>query len=148
MRRHPDLFDRSPAQLAILAILETGDVLRRRFTAALEPDGLSLQQFNVLRVIHEEGGDPIATLEIATRLIEQAPGITRLLDRLDEKGLVRRERSATDRRVVHCLLTPAGMALVERLSPMIDRIDTASLAGFDPDEIDAFLEMLEAVRTA
>lgn len=138
----------SSPQDAIIAILETADVLRRRLAGVMEPTGITLQQFNVLRVIREAGDEPIATLEIATRLIEQAPGITRLLDRLDEKGLVRRERSGSDRRVVHCFLTADGSALVDRLAPAIDAIDNASLAGFDPDEIDAFLEMLEAVRTA
>jgi DNA-binding MarR family transcriptional regulator len=139
---------KSPQQLAIVAILETGDVLRRRFAAVMEPTGITLQQFNVLRVIHEAGGDPIPTLEIAARLIEQTPGITRLLDRLDERGLVHRERSAADRRIVLCGLTPAGAALVAQVAPSIDAIDHASLAGFEPDEIDAFLEMLEAIRTA
>jgi DNA-binding MarR family transcriptional regulator len=138
----------SKSQEATVAILKTADVLRRRFAAVLDPHGLTLQQYNVLRILRGAKGEPLPTLEIADRLIEQAPGITRLLDRLDAKGLVRRERGGDDRRLVHCYITAAGYELLSRVDSAVSAIDDASLDGFDPDEIDALLEMLEAVRLA
>ena len=139
---------RSRSQEATVAILKTADVLRRRFAAVLEPRGLTLQQYNVLRILRGSKGAPLPTLEIGARLIEQAPGITRLLDRLEAKGLVRRERDANDRRLVQCWITAAGIELIAGVEAEVDEIDDAALDGFDPDEIDAFLEMLEAVRIA
>jgi MarR family transcriptional regulator, organic hydroperoxide resistance regulator len=137
---------RSRSQEATVAILKTADLLRRRFARVLEPHGLTLQQYNVLRILRGARGVPMPTLDIGSRLIEQAPGITRLLDRLAEKGLVRRERAGEDRRVVLCHVTALAVDLLARIEAEVDRIDDLSLAGFDADETDAFLEMLEAVR--
>lgn len=138
---------RSKAQAATVAILETADLLRRRFSEALEPEGVTLQQYNVLRILRTAKG-PLPTLDIATRLIEQTPGITRLLDRLDRKGLVRRERDPGDRRIVNCWITLAGEQLLTRLEPAIDAIDDLPFESFEPDEVEAFVEMLEAVAIA
>jgi DNA-binding MarR family transcriptional regulator len=138
----------SKSQEATVAILKTADVLRRRFAAVLDPHGLTLQQYNVLRVLSGARGEPLPTLEIGNRLIEQAPGITRLLDRLAAKNLVTRVRDDGDRRLVHCFITPAGEELLSRVDARVNAIDDAALDGFDPDEVDALLEMLEAVRIA
>jgi DNA-binding MarR family transcriptional regulator len=137
---------RSRSQETTTAILRTADHLRRCFAAVLEPRGITLQQYNVLRILRAARNRGTPTLDIGNRLIEQAPGITRLLDRLEQKGLVRRERSADDRRVVLCWITPAGRDLVAAVEADVDRIDNAALDGFDPDELDALLEMLESVR--
>jgi DNA-binding MarR family transcriptional regulator len=137
---------RSRRQETTTAILRTADHLRRCFATVLEPRGITLQQYNVLRILRHARNRGVPTLDIGHRLIEQTPGITRLLDRLEQKGLVRRERSADDRRVVLCWITPAGRDLLTAVEADVDRIDDAALHGFDPDELDALLEMLEAVR--
>ena len=81
-----------------LGLLRTADVIRRYFDSVVEPQGLTLQQYNVLRILRGAGPDGLPTLEVADRMVERAPGITRMLDRLMAKGLVVRERSTRDRR--------------------------------------------------
>ena len=70
---------------AVLGLLRTADLVRRLGTALVEPYGITLQQFNVLRILRGAGGDGLPTLEVASRMIEQTPGVTRLLDRLEAK---------------------------------------------------------------
>jgi len=89
----------------------------------------------------------LPTLEIAERMIEQAPGVTRLLDRLEVKGLVRRQRCAQDRRQVLCWLTPAGLELVERLDEPVDSADAEAVAMLTPEEQEKLLRMLDAIRS-
>jgi DNA-binding MarR family transcriptional regulator len=79
-----------------LGLMRTADVLRRRGAAVVEPRGITLQQYNVLRILRGAGEEGLPTLEVAARMVEQTPGITRLLDRLEVKGLVRRQRCSTN----------------------------------------------------
>ncbi len=137
---------RSPAQEATVSILRTADVVRRRLVEVVEPHGVTLQQYNVLRILRGAHPDPLPTLEIGERLIERMPGITRLLDRLEEKGLVRRERCSDDRRLVHCWITPAGLELLAAMDDAMDRADDDAVAELEPDETMALTALLERVR--
>jgi len=107
----------SPADEAAVAILRTADRIKRRLSAVVAPEGITLQQYNVLRILAGSAPDPLPTLEIADRMIEQTPAITGLLDRLEHKGLARRERCPNDRRMVHCWITERGQAVLEMLNP-------------------------------
>ena len=129
-----------------MALLRTADLVRRAVGRTLEPYDITLQQYNVLRILRGAGEQGLPTLEIAERMIEQAPGVTRLLDRLEVKGLVRRERCAQDRRQVLCWLTPAGLELVERLDEPVDSADAEAVAMLTPEEQDRLLRMLDAIR--
>ena len=88
----------SPAHEAVVGLMRTADLVRRQMTALVEPHGITLQQFNVLRILRGAGDEGLPTLEVAERMIEQTPGVTRLLDRLEAKELVRRQRCPKDRR--------------------------------------------------
>ncbi len=105
----------SKPQEAAVTLLRTADVLRRHLGAAIERQGITAQQYNVLRILRGAGADGLPTLEIAARMIEQTPGITRLIDRLETKKLVERQRRSDDRRCVYCRITPAGRTLLARL---------------------------------
>src|SRR5687768_9579886 len=89
---------RSDAQEAVVALFRTGDALRRHFARVLEPWGITPQQYNVLRILRGAGADDLPTLAIAERMLERTPGVTRLLDRMEEKGWVARQRCVEDRR--------------------------------------------------
>ena len=93
----------SPGQEAVVALLRTASLVRRRFEALMQDHGITFQQFNVLRILRG-ASKPLPTMEISQRMIEQTPGTTRLLDRLEEKGLVERERCQEDRRQVLCAI--------------------------------------------
>jgi MarR family transcriptional regulator, organic hydroperoxide resistance regulator len=118
----------------VISVLRTADRMRRRGEALLAPHDVTLQQFNVLRILRGARPDGLCTLAIAQRMIEQTPGITRLIDRLEKKGLVRRVRSEEDRRQVWCRITPAGERLLARLDDPVEAFDRAAVRALTPAE--------------
>ncbi len=130
------------AQEAVLALLRTADLVRRQAARVVEAQGITIQQYNVLRILKGAGDSGMPTLEVAERMIEQTPGVTRLLDRLEAKGLIRRERCRHDRRQHLCWLTPAGGTLLEQLdAPMLAAHDESlsALAAADRKRLVALL---------
>src|SRR5213078_2794277 len=111
----------------MVALIRTADVVRRAVGDVVEPHGITAQQYNVLRILRGAGQDGLPTLEIAERMIEQTPGITRLIDRLESKRLVERERSSIDRRCVYCRITKAGLDLLARLDAPVQDASGLSL---------------------
>ena len=129
----------------VLSILHTADRLRRQGEALFAPYDLTMQQFNVLRILRGARPDGLCTLTIAQRMIEQTPGITRLIDRLEQKGLVRRVRSEEDRRQVWCRITPAGERLLAQLDDPVEQFDRAAvrrLTPADQEQLSALLGRL------
>src|SRR5437879_8611496 len=98
----------SPEETAFLELLRTTDVLGRGLVHILKAEDLSATQYNVLRILR---GSPqgLACGEIASRMITRDPDITRLLDRLEKRGLISRRRETKDRRTVLARITPAGL---------------------------------------
>ena len=137
---------RSRQQEAAIALLRTADVVRRRIAAVIGPFGVTPQQYNVLRIIAGAGKDGIPTLEIADRMIERQPGITRLLDRLEARKLVRRERCRTDRRQVLCWLTEPGRGLLNQLDEPVNQADHHSVGGIAAGELERLIGLLDSVR--
>jgi DNA-binding MarR family transcriptional regulator len=139
---------RSLGQEAYLNILKTADVLRRQTAALLAPYGITPQQYNVLRILRGAGDQGMPTLDIAGRLIEEAPGITRMLDRLEAREWVRRERCSADRRQVFAYITSAGRELLDQIDPAIERPVTDPFAGLGRQELEDLIARLESVRAA
>lgn len=131
-----------PRKAAVVQVLRVADRLYRHFSAVLEPSGLTVQQFNVLRILRGAQPEGLPTMEIAARMIEQAPGITGLLDRLEAKRLITRARQADDRRCVRCSISPQGLELLAGLDDPIARADAESFAALDDREIDRLVELL------
>lgn len=139
---------RSRSQEAVIAIERTADVLRRRLEHLLEPFGVTPQQYNVLRILRGARGTPLPTLEIGERMIERTPGVTRLVDRLIAKGLVRREGCREDRRVVYCLITREGLALLDAADPAVTAFDEEIGAAVPDAELRPLLSALDTIRAA
>jgi len=137
---------RSTRQEALLGLLKTSDVLRRFLATLAEPHGITLQQYNVLRILRGAGPEGLPTLEIAERLIEQAPGVTRLLDRLEGKGLVKRQRCPLDRRQVTCRITPRGLKQLARMDGSMDAADDRGLGMLPDRDVERLVEILDVVR--
>src|SRR6476659_11445281 len=91
---------RSRGQEVVVALLRTADLVRRTVGRALEPHDITVQQYNVLRILRGAGEQGLPTLEIGERMVEQTPGVTRLLNRLEAKGLAARSRGESDHRQV------------------------------------------------
>jgi DNA-binding MarR family transcriptional regulator len=132
-----------PRKAALVAVVRAADRLRRHFTAVLEPRGLTVQQYNVLRILRGALPDPLPTMEIAERMMEKTPAITGLLDRLEAKGLIARSRQSDDRRCVRCSIRPAGLALLTALDRPVERADAEALAGLDDGEMRRLTELLD-----
>jgi DNA-binding MarR family transcriptional regulator len=137
---------RSRGQEVVVALIRTADLVRRVVGRVLEPYDITVQQYNVLRILRGAGEQGLPTLEIGERMVEHAPGVTRLLDRLEVKGLVRRQRCPEDRRQVLCWLTPAGTELVERLDEPVDSADAEAVSMLSPDEQERLLRLLDTIR--
>ncbi|HVG25630.1 MAG TPA: MarR family transcriptional regulator [Thermoanaerobaculia bacterium] len=137
---------RSRSQEASMALLRTANVLRRRLDALVASEGITSQQYNVLRILRGAKA-PLPTMEIAERMIEQTPGITRHVNNLEERGLIRREPWAGDRRQVLCQITPNGLRLLERLDEPMDALDDALAAQLTSEQIDHLIEALDLLRS-
>src|SRR5262245_44055265 len=107
-----------PVIEAILNLLVTGAALNEQFDALYGQFGLTSSGFNVLRILYgQPEGHPRG--EIGQRMVNRAPDVTRLIDRLERRGLVKRVRDKADRRLSITQITPKGMALMEKIEPAI-----------------------------
>ena len=138
---------RSKSQEVVVALLRTSNVLRRPFETAVEKEGVTFQQYNVLRILRGARG-PLPTMEIAQRMIEDAPGITRFVNALEQRGLLRREQWTGDRRQMLCQITPAGLRLLEKLDPVVNDLDDATAGSLSDADLDSLLSLLSRVREA
>jgi len=131
---------------ALLGLMKTADLVNRRFASVVEPAGISGQQYNVLRILRGSGKDGLPTLEVASRLIEQTPGITRLLDRLEAKKWIRRERCPRDRRQVLCWITPSGLDLLAGLEQAVLDFDREVLGQLSGADLRELIRILDRIR--
>ena len=136
----------SPAHLAAVSLLRTANLLVRHYSAVVGTKDITLQQYNVLRILRGSGPAGLPTLEIGERMVEQTPGITRLLDRLEKKHFVKRERSASDRRQVMVRIAPAGLEVLTQLEDAVMEADRAGMAGLNAASLDHFVDLLDQVR--
>ena len=143
----PELF-RSREQEAALGLLRTADAMKRSLAQVIEPHGITPQQYNVLRILRGAGPEGLPTLTIGERMIEQTPGVTRLVDRLERKGLVARTPCAKDRRRAFCRITTKGLDLLEELDDPVNRWDVRAVSVLPPSELDALITLLDRIRAS
>ncbi|MGH7701589.1 MAG: MarR family winged helix-turn-helix transcriptional regulator, partial [Gemmatimonadales bacterium] len=129
-----------------VGLLRTADQVRRAGTLVVEPFGITGQQYNVLRILRGAGEAGLPTLEISGRMIEQTPGITRLIDRLETKRLVRRRPCPEDRRQVFCHITSEGLALLAALDQPVNDLDARVVRRLGREDQLRLIRLLDAVR--
>ena len=142
---NPRRFD-SVEQEAFLNLWRTYDRLHLLEEELFLRYELTPQQYNALRLLRGEGGRKLATLALAARLVSRAPDITRLLDKLEERGLIERERPADNRRMVLIALTPAGRALLEDLDDRVHECHVRQLGHLSEPELRQLIELMQAAR--
>jgi DNA-binding MarR family transcriptional regulator len=133
-------------QEAVLNMLRTADVLLQRIAAVLKPFNLSHSQYNVLRILRGAGPEGLACREIGERMITRDPDITRLLDRLEARGLLTRTRDQRDRRVITARITSEGRSLVDALDQPIAEIDRQPLQHLGEQRLRTLIQLLELAR--
>ena len=142
----PERF-RSPEQQATFCLLKTADVVKRRFARLIEAHGITLQQYNVLRILRGAGPNGLPTLTIGERMIEQTPGTTRLVDRLVRKGLVTRTPSPTDRRRVFCQITDKGLQLLTEMDEPVNQCEAQAVSALASEDLSSLIALLDTVRS-
>jgi DNA-binding MarR family transcriptional regulator len=138
-------FTGSTEEVAFLDLLRTCDLLSRRLAQVLKIADLSPTQYNVLRILR---GTPegLACGEIAERMITRDPDVTRLLDRMEKRGLISRCRETQDRRMVFTRITPEGLRILRDLDGRVQRVHRDQLAHLGQSRLWALMELLQAAR--
>ncbi len=136
-----ELAERSAFQM----ILRAAEAIRGRFDKTLKAYGLTEPQFNVLRIVRGAGGQGVPAQEIGRRMITRVPDVTRLVARLEQKGLVVRERSEADRRMVLTRLTPRGRKLLLRLDQPVDESHRQQFAHMSKEDQNELIRLLKTL---
>jgi DNA-binding MarR family transcriptional regulator len=142
---NPRHFD-SLEQEAFLNLWRTYDRLHVAEEELFGRYDLTPQQYNALRLLRGEGSGKLATLALAARLVSRAPDITRLLDKLEERKLIERERPADNRRMVLIGLTPSGKALLAELDDRVRECHFRQLGHLSADQLRELITLLQAAR--
>lgn len=122
------------------------DRLRAFEDALFAAHDLTPQQYNALRLLKAAHPEKIATLDLAGRLVSRAPDITRLLDKLQERGLIERDRPANNRRMVRVGVTAAGIALLRDLQAPLAECHHKQLGHLTRTQMKHLIELLQIVR--
>jgi DNA-binding MarR family transcriptional regulator len=136
---------RTKSQEATVALMRTAHLLRRKVEAVCGAEGITSQQYNVLRILRGARA-PLPTMEISERMIETAPGITRLICTLEGAGYIRREQWPGDRRQVLCQITPAGLRLLDKLEEPMNQLDDTTTGTLTEEQVDSLLDVLDVIR--
>lgn len=143
-KRYP--FD-SSEQEAVLSILRTSDLLENRFARLFREYGLTASQYNVLRILRGEG-KPMPCLEVADRMIQVAPAITRIVSQLLKLDLIAKTQCPEDRRVFHVEIKTAGKRLLKKIDqPLLD-LHASLLSEVPKKDILNLIRVMENIRTS
>jgi len=131
---------------AVLSSARTAAIFEHQAAQALKPYHLSLSQYNVLRILRGAGADGLCRNDVGSRLITQVPDVTRLLDRMEEAGLISRERGSNDRRFVTTRITRKGLDLVGKIDKPITDLHQQQLGHVSKKTLRVLIDALAEVR--
>ncbi|QDT65661.1 MarR family winged helix-turn-helix transcriptional regulator [Calycomorphotria hydatis] len=130
---------------AVLGLIRSGDMVGRVFERLFRDHGLSKPQYNILRILRGHGRG-LSCQEIGGQMLTLAPDITRLVDRLAEADLVKRERGKEDRRVVLIHITPAGKKILQQLDEHVSNLYLSTMEMLNDKEIKQLINLLNKLR--
>lgn len=133
-------------QEAYLNIIRTASQLTDRMELLLKPYGVTLVQYNVLRILRGSEPDGLCRNELRDRMLNRMPDVTRLLDRMEESGFVVRSRDEEDRRQVRTALTTSARKLVDDLDEVVSAEHRRCLGHLTPEQLAALVDLLTAAR--
>ena len=129
-----------------LGIQIAAERLRAGFNDLFRSRGLTGAQYNVLRILRGTGKTGLSCREIGDRMISRDSDITRMLDRLESRGLIRRERQTDDRRVVLAFIAEAGLNLLTKMDRPVQELHKLQLGHMSASELDALSSLLKRAR--
>ncbi len=137
-----------PEQEAFLSLGRTWAHLEHAFSEVLKPHGITVTQYNVLRILRGAGKGGLCRGDVQGRMITRVPDVTRLLDRLEAQGFVVRERDPADRRFVTTRITGAGLGLLEGLDEPVESLHREHMKGLSETELRTLIRLLGRVRSS
>jgi len=129
----------------LVSLLRTTDVLHERFEQLIRPFNISMTQYNVLRILRGAEPEGRTCGEIGERMIAREPDVTRLLERMEKSGLIKRTRNREDRRVVVTRITSSGLKLLDEMEPKLRELD-GLMQPMGERKIKMTLRLLDEVR--
>lgn len=136
----------SPGHRAQVNIIYTAAVLNQVTNRELKPFGISLQQFNILRILRGRGSTPVTIKLLTQRMLDKMSNASRLVDKLKDKGLVIREECSEDRRRVDILITNAGLELIDKASRAVEQARVKHFEHLTNEEADQLSKLLDKLR--
>lgn len=130
-----------------VAFMQIADTLGAQAEQVIKTAGLTAAQYNVLRILRGAGRAGLACREIGERMISRDPDITRLLDRMEKRHLITRERQSDDRRVVKTFVTPEGLELLKTLDRPVNALHKRQFQGIAPAKLKNLAAMLGEIRS-
>jgi DNA-binding MarR family transcriptional regulator len=135
-------------QEALLSVVRTSAALMDKFELFLRPYAITSTQYNVLRILRGAEPEGLCRNELRDRMLTRMPDVTRLLDRMEEAGLVERTRDNEDRRMVTSRITKKALQLLATLDPLVVENEKHFFAGISQDQIETLIEVLNSIRHA
>lgn len=129
-----------------LTLVHTADALSRGGEEILKLVGLSPAQYNVLRILRGAGEQGLCCREVGERMITRDPDITRLVDRMERRGLLTRNRDSKDRRIIMVRIAEAGQKILKGLDKPMEEYNRNRLSHISKGDLRKLLELLEAAR--
>lgn len=129
-----------------LNIARTAEYLNTALAAVLKPSDLTLTQYNALRIVRRAGSEGLSCSEISERMITKESDVTRLLDRLENRGFISRERPETNRRTVIARIADEGLRVLEELDEPVDETIRHLIGHLGEQNFRTLSELLEAIR--
>jgi DNA-binding MarR family transcriptional regulator len=130
---------------AILNLWRTSDRVQIRFARLFRKYDLTPPQYNILRILRGEGR-PLPILEVASRLVAVVPGVTGLIDRLEKRGLVARQRCLEDRRVIFAAITPSALKLLAQIDQPLAELHKQTMGHLSRTELAELIRLLQKTR--
>ncbi len=132
---------------ALVSIMRTAAVLDHVIQDALKEFGITPTQYNVLRILRGAGKDGLCGRDVGERLISKVPDVSRLLDRMEDQGLMTRERDPVDRRHVTARATSKGLKILVQVEPTLEALERRYFGALDTGALKELIETLDTVRT-
>lgn len=137
-----------PEEEALINLMRTADQLQREMQHRLKPVGLTLTQFNVLRILRAARPAGLTCSAVGQRMITPEPDVTRLLNRLKSQDLIDQERDSSDRRVIWSRITADGLKLLAKLDPIVERAPREILGHLTREELQSMTRLLKSARSS
>jgi DNA-binding MarR family transcriptional regulator len=136
----------SPAQKTLLNVMVSSSWVMSELSSMMATYDITPAQYNVLRILNGSHPEPLTCSAVGERLLDRTPDVTRLLNRLEGRALVERQRAAHDRRVVEVGITEEGRALLDRMASEVDAVQQRLTRHLSKDEQRQLSDLLEKLR--